>query len=164
MRTSERLRELLHYYYSSRRAGHTELLINGVAGAQVPFFLLTHTHSYGDDILKKCKQMNNGRVVAWSNADFDRLRGTRMPIAIDNSAMISILADCIDVVVGAEKETAEAQGTTEENMKLKMENRRLYFKLSRVKGEASELWLRVYDLEREGIVDFIKRKLRGRAE
>ena len=162
MRTSERLGELLHYYYSSRRVGHTELLVNGMASARTPFFLLTHTHNYGNDLLNKCHQGNSGRVIAWPCVDFDRLRGTRMPIAIDNSAMISILQDCLDVVTGAEREIAEARGTAEENMELEMENHRLYFKLTKARGEVMELEQWVYVLEREGIIDFIKRKLRGR--
>lgn len=152
-----RLRGLFNYYESTRRAGHTRLLVDGVANAMGPFFLMTHDHGYAKRILRDCSMQSVGRLLSWSSSDLDRMKGIRLPLAIDNSAIIFILRDCIGVVEQAERDLATFNVILEENTQLRHE-----VKLFRddLRWTAEENLALNHKIEEESTLGFLKRKVK----
>lgn len=117
----DKIEILLEHYLSNRGAGHTTLMMHGVHSFKGPVVLITHTGEYGKRLAVGNRNIH---IVPWSTLDY-QLQGSRLPIAIDNSAMIAILVD-------ASREISEA-----------------WRKARHVEQENLGLVTRINDLERE---------------
>lgn len=93
-----KLEDLLRYYDANRRVGHTTLMVEGIGSAGEPFFLLAHEHGYAKRILRDAGKCSLGIPLSWASLGGYRSQGMRVPMAIDNSAMMHILNDCLDLV------------------------------------------------------------------
>lgn len=97
MKIQEKLELLLHYYMSTRNAGHTTLMKEGINHYDKPFFVLTHNMNHGSDLNISPKD-----VISWTN--LDKLQGHDRPMAIDNAVMIELLADALMRIEALEEE------------------------------------------------------------
>jgi len=97
-KTLEKLIILYDYYLNTRGCGHTKLMIDGVKNYDREKILLAHKISYGKDLVNdiKCD------IVSWNN--LNKLKGKRIPIAIDNGTMCLILEESIDLISNLKEE------------------------------------------------------------
>ena len=97
------LGELLYYYHNTRGAGHTALLKDGTNNYKGKFILIASNKNHARDIAREniyATPMSLDAVL-----QDRRLKGVRLPIALDNSAVTHIL----DGVIELENECAEAE-------------------------------------------------------
>jgi len=95
METTEKLNWLKLYFDTRRGLGHTYTMINGVKNNVDKCAVLVRNQSeakYMFDMAGK-----GFRTFSW-DGDFDRIRGLRFALVIDNNAMISILEDALDEI------------------------------------------------------------------
>ncbi len=97
MRTKEKLLLLMTYLHNAQRVGNTTLLVNGLRYSDNGIVVV---RNIGDvkNIQSHCEKKVN--YISWDN--IDRLRGTRSPIIIDNSALMHILYDALELITELE--------------------------------------------------------------
>ena len=88
METEKKLELLLKYYYSTRNAGHTTLMKEGINHFDKDFFVLSmHSDDYRELEIKPQE------LISLQN--LDKLIGHKKPMVIDNGAMIELLSDAL---------------------------------------------------------------------
>lgn len=97
MNTKDKLRTLHTYYFATRNTGHTQLLKEGIKRFKKDFFVLS-------DDTRDCLflEIEPEQTISWKY--MEKLKGHQRPIAIDNSAMISLLYDALHEIETLEEE------------------------------------------------------------
>jgi hypothetical protein len=91
MSTKGKLKELLQYYLTTRQVGHTTTMLNGIKDDKVLIMSLT-----SKDAKVICQRNDKALPISYDAFDYTfSLRGRRMPLLIDNSAMIVLLEDAL---------------------------------------------------------------------
>lgn len=111
MKIQKKIEMLLHYYSTTRKAGHSTLLKEGTKHYDKDFLVLAWHKSDYDFLEIKPQQ-----VVSWDNLDI--LRGNNKPMVIDNGVLFEILGDVLMKIESLE----------EENEELVKEKRKIYLK------------------------------------
>jgi predicted ATP-grasp superfamily ATP-dependent carboligase len=98
------LKDLLEYYTArgKRGVGHTTALLNGAMNTD-NVCILAPTVNEGRDLIKNCSQ--NARFVTLNSSEL--LKGLRLPLMIDNSAMIEIISKSLNEIVNLNTQTLE---------------------------------------------------------
>ena len=151
----DKLSGLLHYYHA-RGIGHTTLMVEGIGAAEEQFFLLAHEHHYAVQILRDIGKHNVGIPISWSSFDSHRMYGIRAPLAIDNSAMMHILSECIELV--ERQEEIIGVRVAQETRRLAREHNDILSRFNKAEIDKKVLRDEARTLRDEGIFDFIKRK------
>ena len=86
MKPSEKLELLVEYYWDSRGAGHTGLMMRGVLGS-CGAALVAHTMDYAKQL---AHDADGDFEVITSVENLDALLGHHCPLAIDNSALLEL--------------------------------------------------------------------------
>jgi hypothetical protein len=82
MNTKQKLKEIIHYYSSTRQVGHTTGMLEGANYVDNPL-ILVHSTEMGDHI-KRRMGAKNVSFVSLNSKSF--LRGLKKPLFIDNCA------------------------------------------------------------------------------
>ncbi len=156
---TNKLSDLLRYYDVNRRVGHTTLMVEGIGSAEEPFLLLAHEQGYAERILRDTGKRSIGIPLSWASLQGHRLQGLRAPLAIDNSAMMHILNDCLELVLRQEeiinvRVAHHTRAIIDEKNEWIVRHNELHRQLS---GAVAE----VNHLENEGVFAFAKRKIAG---
>jgi hypothetical protein len=104
---SERLLILLTYLRSRKAVGHTQAMIKGVANSDNVIVLASH-EQFGYEVSRQCGKKVD--CVSWNNVEVG-LFGKKSPIAIDNSAMLEILEDALEVIRDLRQENSRLNST-----------------------------------------------------
>ena len=95
------LLEVKQYIDMNRGVGHTHTLKNGTDRSE-GCFLLAHTHQAGVQIAER-----NANVKVISINSLYRLRGGRLPLAIDNAALSEILGEALKEISVLQEQVQE---------------------------------------------------------
>ncbi len=131
--TKEKLQELLAYYNTNRRVGHTELLWSGANAAHCLIVSM-------DDKVYQSITKNRGPFTQGITLDsLDLIKGKNWPIAWDNSGIVAMLTMCyreIDILESKLKGTTPEAETSKdaEIVKLKKINQNLVKVLENLNG------------------------------
>jgi hypothetical protein len=172
------VRQLFEYYEATRGVGHTHILVKGIENATEPFFFMASNVHYAEQVIRESGQRRNGRVITPHSRDVDKMRGSRAPLIIDNSAAIAILAACINelraagrAVVKVEQDLNDAMSSLStvifENSELMVEREEQHSKIMSLHREIGKYALenillehRIEHFEEESALGFIKRKVK----
>jgi len=91
------LEELTAYYLTSRQVGHTTLMKRGTSNYEQKKLVMVHNMSYGRDL-----GLLKNEVVSLHS--LDRLRGSDLPLAIDNGTLTTIFTMSLDRFTQFEEE------------------------------------------------------------
>lgn len=133
--------DLLSFYQINRRVGHTQLMVNGLLTYNGDFFLLAHTIDYATRLVNEAGARGRGIPISWSNFDLHRTAGCRLPMAVDNSAVLAILISYVDAVSNVEerikREVAAGRASRDmENYRLRKLNAQLLDQIDDFKAES----------------------------
>lgn len=89
-----KLRHIVDYYGVTRGVGHTRVLFHGVGDE--PVILMFGNQKMAADLAPREKQ--DVIALGWGNL-WDQLYGRRLPLVLDNSAVVAILSECLAEIV-----------------------------------------------------------------
>lgn len=103
MNIKETLFSLIGYYVTTPGIGHTFVMLNGAAHTNATILVptLRHSRQIAMDALVSRSDLNK-KFVSLQN--LDRLRGLNNPLAIDNSALLSIFSQSLKRIEELEQE------------------------------------------------------------
>jgi len=101
MKITEKLLSLVHYYNATRQSGHTTLMLRGILTAD-QCSILTHDLGMFNYIKKNWSLANGAHPVTLNN--MEKLRGSRLPLAIDNAALHTIFEQSLNEIQRLNKE------------------------------------------------------------
>jgi len=100
MKIKNKLETIIHYFTSTRQAGHTHTILNGVINNTDPVIVVTHTLDYGKALKKSLKREDI--VVSLNNMD-GSLRGRRNVLVFDNAAIQDLCAQSLQEINNLDK-------------------------------------------------------------
>ena len=83
---------LINYYEHNRGIGHTELLKKGTEQYDQKYYIVASNLNHARDIVRQSKNQNAIPLTLLGTGS-DKLRGSRYPMALDNSAIILLLRE-----------------------------------------------------------------------
>lgn len=111
MKVKEKIRQLLIYYGTCRRVGHTALMKEGTNHYEKEKLVLTHTMAHGEDL-----GFNHNEIVSWQN--LEKLCGHSKPMVIDNYALFTILTETLKEIEKLEEENRKLMGQKEKILRI----------------------------------------------
>ena len=94
------LRELIVHYSFNRRVGHTTLMKRGTSNFELKKLVLVMSNQMGSDL----KIPKSERITLDT---LDKLKGTQLPLAIDNATLLYIFSNSIEEFSRLEYENKE---------------------------------------------------------
>lgn len=128
---SEKLAALVTYYDSTRQTGHTGLMMKGVLSAD-KCAVVAHNQAM-EQYLRNHWDLGRGTKIVTIN-NLDSLRGTRLPLAIDNAALSELLREALEKIQDLTHDNEELE---KRNEWLNVENAKVNDKLQEAKENAS---------------------------
>lgn len=100
---------LYQYYLSTRGVGHTVAMVDGAAKSGA--IILANTQTTADLLSIQCGRSKRGlhSFGLESAIEFGKLRGLRLPILLDNSALILLLDELLSKIHGLKMYIAEGK-------------------------------------------------------
>jgi len=92
----------LNNIYSRRGCGHTQLMLNGVKNADKAVIIASNQH-YAKELSSQC----SGKIKSVSIDNLEVLKGCNYPVALDNSAIMDIIAKATSYIGFLWKEKGE---------------------------------------------------------
>lgn len=101
-----KLEDLRTYYYSTRQVGHTVAMLEGAKNID-GVIVMAHTFNFAQQLARMCR---DAVPVSFASEDLAQaLLGRCAPLAIDNSAMMSLLDEAL-TEIGRLQSEVEALG------------------------------------------------------
>jgi len=112
--TLEKLQELKQYYDNNTGVGNTFLLLHGLLSHKTSAIVMSHSFDYGRKLIVKTYIAHN--VITWNTLRPSTLRGVRLPLVVDNSAMVEILSAAINQIEELKNEIRELKNNRDQNL------------------------------------------------
>lgn len=88
-----KLEQILAYYSFTIGAGHTRAMMEGAKNVD-RVAIMGHTMNWSTELSREAKGI---KPISWFNFH-DQLRGYRLPLLIDNSALREIIEECLVII------------------------------------------------------------------
>lgn len=93
MNILEKLKAIVQYYDSTRRVGHTKLMLDGVSNTE-KYMVITQSDACGIDLQKRAQK----KIFTTSINSPNLLRGANLPITFDNDVLQLLFAQAIEAI------------------------------------------------------------------